>query len=148
MTPSFRLADASHLEPLLRMIEEFYREEQIPFVSETSRAALLQLLEDPSLGRIWLLEFDGQIAGYMAAIFGYILEFGGRQTFLDELFVSPAFQGKGIGSAALQFLEEESRQSGARVLRLEVTRSNSRALALYERRGFELHDRQTMSKPL
>ena len=130
------------------MVEEFYHEEQIPFDASTSRAAVQELLANPSLGRIWLLELEGRTAGYLVAIFGFILEFGGRQVFLDELFVAPAFQRKGLGSAALQFLEEESRRCGARVLRLEVARSNSQALALYAKRGFELHDRQTMSKRL
>jgi GNAT superfamily N-acetyltransferase len=148
MAPSFRLVDAQQIEPLLHMIEEFYREEQIPFDSATSRAAVRELVNHPDLGQIWLLELDGRSAGYMVAIFGFILEFGGKQVFLDELFVAPAFQRKGLGSAALQFLEEESRRAGARVLRLDVARSNSQALALYAKRGFELHDRQTMSKRL
>lgn len=148
MPPTFRIAEQNQIEPLLGLIEHFYQEEQIPFVLETSRGAVEELVADPSLGRIWLIECDGRLAGYLVAIFGYILEFGGRQVFLDELYIVPEFQRRGFGTAALHFLEEESRRLGARVLRLEVTRTNSQALALYLKRGFELHDRQTMSKRL
>ena len=148
MPPAFRSAAPSDLEPLLALIEHFYEEEQIPFVRETSRDAVEQLLGDPALGRIWLIESEGRSAGYLVGIFGFILEFGGRQVFLDELYIVPEFQRRGFGTAALHFLEDESRQLGARVLRLEVTRTNSQALALYLKRGFELHDRQTMSKRL
>ncbi len=148
MAPTFRTADASHVAILLHMMAEFYSEEQIHFDVDGSRDAVTELMADPSLGCIWLLECDGKIAGYMVGIIGFILEFGGRQLVLDELYIAPSFQRRGLGSAALTFLEEESRRMGARVLRLEVARSNTGALALYRKHGFDLHDRQTMSKHL
>ncbi|MGV3531853.1 MAG: GNAT family N-acetyltransferase [Chthoniobacteraceae bacterium] len=148
MSPLFRAAESTDHEQLLALIEDFYREEMIPFDLQIIRSAVQELLSDATLGRIWLIEHDGHIAGYLVAIFGYILEFGGRQLFLDELYIAPEHQRRGIGSAALHFLEDEGRRPGARVLRLEVTRTNSQALNLYLKRGFELHDRQTMSKRL
>jgi ribosomal protein S18 acetylase RimI-like enzyme len=148
MPATFRPAAPHDHERLLALIEDFYREENILFDPQTMQYAVQELLSGTILGRIWLIEHEGQVAGYLVVMFGYILEFGGRQLFLDELYIVPAFQRRGIGSAALQFLEEEGRRMGARVLRLEVTRTNSPALNLYLKRGFELHDRQTMSKRL
>jgi ribosomal protein S18 acetylase RimI-like enzyme len=56
---------------------------------------------------------------------------------VDELYVVPEHRGQGIGRRALQFIAEQADTLGARVLLLEVSRSNERAKRLYRSVGFE-----------
>lgn len=145
---TLRPALAADLELLLAMMEEFYREEAILFERETARGAIEELSQTPALGSILLLVVDEEVIGYLVAIQSFILEFGGRQTFLDELFIAEKWRGKGLGKCALAAVEKFARENHSRALRLEAARTNARALAMYERVGFERHDRFTMTKVL
>jgi GNAT superfamily N-acetyltransferase len=64
---------------------------------------------------------------------------------VNQLFLLPAYQGKGIGSACMLLIMEEARRLGLPV-RLRVLKVNPRALAFYRRLGFtctgetETHD--------
>lgn len=54
---------------------------------------------------------------------------------LNQLFLLPEHQGKGIGRRCMLLLMEEARQLGLPV-RLRVMKVNPRALAFYQRLGF------------
>jgi ribosomal protein S18 acetylase RimI-like enzyme len=77
--------------------------------------------------------------------FDFSLEYGGRNAWIDELFIRPELRGKGVGSKALDFAVQGARECGAKVLHLEVNRGNP-AINLYRRYGFEDHNRSLLSK--
>jgi len=96
------------------------------------------LLGAPDQGRILLVQSDkSDIVGYAVLAFGFSLEFGGRDAFLDELFIAEAFRGQGIGSAALSAVCTWARREYLCALHLQVERDNKAAKALYNRAGFE-----------
>jgi ribosomal protein S18 acetylase RimI-like enzyme len=130
------------------LIERLYEHEGIAFEAERSRSALTGLLANPQWGSIWLLLADGETAGYVAVTVGYSLEFGGRFGLLDELYVEDAWRDQGFGRQAVSFAEDWCRAQGLRALRLEVGYDNARALGLYRRTGFEVHDRHFLTKRL
>ena len=55
---------------------------------------------------------------------------------MDGIFVEPTARGRGVGTLLLQAIAEEAAARGYAEVRLDVIDSNSRARALYERRGF------------
>jgi ribosomal protein S18 acetylase RimI-like enzyme len=57
---------------------------------------------------------------------------------LISMWVAPSARGRGVGDALVREVEQWARESGARVLRLDVAEDNAAAQALYERRGFVL----------
>jgi ribosomal protein S18 acetylase RimI-like enzyme len=57
-----------------------------------------------------------------------------RRVMLHQLYVRPADQGRGIGGLLLD--EIESSFPGAEVVRLEVERANTKAIAFYVGQGF------------
>ena len=57
--------------------------------------------------------------------------------YLNILGVLPAFQRRGIGAAALAWLEAEARWAGARNIWLCVSAFNAGARAFYERHGYQ-----------
>jgi diamine N-acetyltransferase len=56
---------------------------------------------------------------------------------LHKIYLLPGTQGKGMGKAILQFINEDIRQKGAVTLRLNVNRCN-KARSFYEKMGFSV----------
>jgi GNAT superfamily N-acetyltransferase len=139
---TFRRATLADLASLLAMQREFYAHEQYPFDEAVAAEAMGALIEDVSLGRMMIAED----AGYLVVTFGYSLEFGGRDAFVDELYVLPSARGRGLGTEALALAEELCRDAGVRALHLEVEFENSEAKRLYARSGYYEHTRHLMTK--
>ena len=105
MEVSFRIADNSDINLLVEFVREFYEHERNPFDEDVARTALTDLVDDPSLGRVWLIQDEGEAIGYVALTIGYSLEHHGRDAFLDELFIKASHRGQGIGAKAIQLVE-------------------------------------------
>jgi GNAT superfamily N-acetyltransferase len=146
MKPEFIALTASAMERALDMMGQLYAEACAAHDRDRARRAVERLAPNPEMGGIWLIEVDGEAAGYICITLGYSLEFDGRFALLDELYLEAAWRGKGIGAQAIAFAEEWSRVRGLAAIRLEVARTNSRALALYQRQGFKAHERYLMTK--
>ena len=125
-----------------------YAEAGMPNDARASRAAFATLVRDPALGRVWIVEVDESAVGYAALTLGWSLEYGGRDAFVDDLYVAPLHRGRGRGGAALAAVEAAARELGVRSLHLEVERGNVRAQELYRRRGFADNERRLMTKRL
>jgi ribosomal protein S18 acetylase RimI-like enzyme len=146
---ALRRASRADMDRLLGMIRAFYVEDgTIRHVPDRLRRAVEELMDDRSLGRLWLIDAERSGVGYLVAVWGYSLEWHGRDAFVDELYVEPPFRSQGIGSRALTLAEEECRSAGIRALHLEVERTNTRAQELYRRLGYRDHDRYLMTKIL
>jgi len=148
MTPTFKAAEPGDADALLSMMRGLYEHDEPPFDEGRARAALAQLLDEEAYGLAYLILLGGEVAGYVVLTFGFSLEFGGRDAFVDELYVREEFRGRGAGGAALRFAEEVCRGRGVRALHLEVERANARAEALYRRAGFVAHDSRLMTRRL
>ncbi len=146
MTIGVELAGPGHCETLLDLMQQFYAGEGYPFDREKARGALEPFLADPALGRAWVYRDGDAAVGYFVLTLGWSLEYGGRDAFVDELFVAPAYRGRGLGRRALETMEEACRELAVEALHLEVEKDNFPAAELYRKRGFEDHDRYLMSK--
>jgi GNAT superfamily N-acetyltransferase len=142
---NLRPARADDLDLVVEMMRGLYASDPMHFDVLTAGHALAELLADASLGRVWLVESGGAVAGYAVLTFGYSLEFGGRFALLDELFILAPHRGQGVGRQVLERLEGVCRDLGLTALRLEVARTNQGARRLYEKAGFEAHDRDLMT---
>jgi GNAT superfamily N-acetyltransferase len=140
------IAAPSAAGAILDMMEQFYAGERYPFDREKARGALEPFLANSGLGRAWLFRDEDAAVGYFVLTLGWSLEYGGRDAFVDELFVSPSHRGRGLGRRALEVIEEACRELGVQALHLEVEQHNFQATELYRRWGFEDHDRRLMSK--
>jgi ribosomal protein S18 acetylase RimI-like enzyme len=145
---AWREAGAGDAPLLLEMMREFYRADHLSFDRAGASRALAALLDDRTLGRVWLIEAAGQTAGYVVLTFGFSLEFGGLDAFIDELYVRPGFEGRGLGRETVAFVEREACVVSVRTLLLEVRTGNDRARRLYERAGFLDRDNALMAKKL
>jgi ribosomal protein S18 acetylase RimI-like enzyme len=63
--------------------------------------------------------------------------FGGEPVLVvHRLCVDPAYQGHGMGNRLMDFAEEHAKQHAYVSIRLDAYTGNSRAVRLYERRGY------------
>ena len=93
------------------------------------------------MGSVWAVVSEGEWIGYAAMTYGYSIEFGGRDAFIDELFIREKHRGRGIGTAVLAQLEAHAREAGICALHLEVDRHNPIARALYGKLGFKVREK-------
>jgi ribosomal protein S18 acetylase RimI-like enzyme len=154
MASTFRPATALDLPTVLGLLRDFYAEESATCDAQ-AEAALLALLQDPGLGRVFVILDEGDstagsglAVGYLVVAFGYSLEFRGRDAFVDELYVAPPHRGRGLGREALRVAEDCCRQAGVRALHLEVRPDNARARRLYAGEGYADREYYLMSKKL
>lgn len=148
MRVTFRAASVGDERTFLPMMEALWAHEGIPFDAAAIRAALAVLFSDPCLGRIWLTFVEDAVAGYAMGTWGFSTEQGGRFLLLDELFVLPAFRGRGVGAATLTFVEREAKREGAGAVRIEVSVENAPARELYRAAGYVDLRRLFLSKRL
>jgi GNAT superfamily N-acetyltransferase len=151
MEPTFAPAASAEVDLLAGLMREYYACDGLDFDEGRARQGLGLLFADPGLGGAWLIRArgeDGEAVGYLVAAFGFSLEYGGRIAVLDELYLRESHRGRGWGRRALAFFEDLCRGRGILSVHLVVLRGNARARALYERAGFEAHDRDLLSKQL
>ena len=108
----------------------------------------MRQLAEPDLGRVWLIAERGALAGYLVLTFGYDLEYGGRDSFLTEIYLLPSARGRGIGGRTMAALEAEAAALGARAIHLMVRPENAPTVALYRSAGYEPPPRVLLSKRL
>ena len=149
--PAFtcREAGPGDIDILLQLMRGLQSDDpwSVPFLEEEVHASLDDLLRSPSVGRAFLI-YEGDLCiGYLVLSFDFSLEYGGKNAWVDELFIETEFRGRGFGSRILDFAAKTARELGAKVLHLEVNRGNP-AINLYRRCGFKEHDRYLLSKSL
>ena len=100
-----------------------------PFIGEPTLREQQPLMEDVYLpmARTWVAEYSGKPAGFVCLLKDHIA----------ALFVDPAMQGQGVGRALLDHAAQ-----GRSRMTLEVYTDNTKAIAFYERYGFEIESRR------
>ncbi|STQ60683.1 putative acetyltransferase YiaC [Pseudescherichia vulneris] len=79
--------------------------------------------------RIWVAEEDGHRLGFASVTL--------NDNFVHNLFVDPAYQGQGVGSALLKKVQSNFTSSGS----LKCLAENKAALAFYRRHGWHIEAR-------
>lgn len=79
----------------------------------------------------WVAEIDGRLAGY------WIMMLAVGEGHILNCCVAPDWQGRGFGRQLVEHLMGTARDHGTEFLFLEVRPSNTVAVGLYKRLGFE-----------
>lgn len=134
------LASLDDLERVLPLVAAFHAEEGIEQDDATRRAALTPLLEGSPHGCVYLAGPTRAPIGYVIITFGWSVEFGGMDGFVDEVFIRPGVRGRGIGTEILLALPKTLATAGMKALHLEVDRRNVNARRVYEKLRFECRE--------
>lgn len=141
MSAELRIARPEDLAPVADLVRRYHASESHYPKLARVESVLEPLLDESELGRIWLVELGGRAIGYIALCFGYSIELGGRDAFIDEFYIVEEHRGKGIGAVVLEQIRPLARELGIKALHLEVAHGNDRASKLYRRAGFTSRDR-------
>ena len=145
MSQLLHLAGPDDAARVLSMVERFHAEAGIKSDAGHREAAVGPLLEGSPLGAVWLIGPKMAPVGYLCVSFGWSLELGGMDGFIDELWIREKVRGRGMGSEALAVLQEALRGAGVRALHLEVGLENPRAEKLYQSAGFQKRPSKLMT---
>lgn len=129
---------------MLKMFDEFYHSPGVLHAvpQEYFQRTLTQVYANSPFIECYIFECDGKAAGYGQLSITYSNEAGGLCVWIEEIYVRPEFQGKGMGSSFLDFVKTEHKNAAR--LRLEIEPNNDGARKLYKRMGFSELDYQSM----
>jgi len=149
MSAALTLGNPDHLDRLLTLVTAFHDEQGIVMTPEARRAGIAPLLDGIPHGAVYLIGPPRAAIGYIVVTFGWSVEFGGMDGFIDELYIRPGARKRGIASETLQSLPRALAAAGLMALHLEVDTENEPAQRLYARAGFARRDKyQLMTRKL
>lgn len=132
-----RVFTAADRAVYLQMAHDFYRSDACDHVipdAYLERTADAVLAGNPFVS-IYMVDADGETAGYVLLAKTWSQEGGGETIWVDELYLLPQFRGHGLGTAF--FREIRALYPNACRFRLEAEPSNHKAKALYGRMGYK-----------
>jgi ribosomal protein S18 acetylase RimI-like enzyme len=135
---------SNQIDEATKLMEDFYAIDGYPIESQKTNELFKEFIANENLGKCWLIYSENQIAGYVILTFIFSFEFKGRIAFLDELYIKPQFQGKGLGKKTVEFIKNQIPKFSLNLLFLEVEKHNAKAQKLYIGSGFDFHNRNLM----
>ena len=127
-----RKIKAEDKEIYIKMAHDFYRMPAVdhPVPDSYLEKTFEECLKSDTYAELFILEWEGKIAGYGLIAKTYILE---------------EYRSKGLGSEYFRYMEEH-KEEGVTRFRLEVEKENERAWKLYKRQGYDWLEYDQMIK--
>lgn len=131
-----RFAKQGDAALVLAFIRELAEYEQLPHEVEADAEMLADTLfgETPD-AEVVIAEVDGKPAGFALFFHNYSTFLGRRGLHLEDLFVRPAFRGKGIGRVLMAFLAKLAVERGCGRFEWSVLDWNTPAIDFYRSLG-------------
>ena len=111
-------------------LDEILSIEQVSFATPWSRNMFLKEISNPNAIPVVFVQ-DGSIVGYIC--FWLVMD----EAHLMNISIHPNRRGKGLGTAALRYLDKTCKKHGLNKIVLEVGRRNAPARSLYKKSGFQ-----------
>lgn len=136
MTLDIRPATPLDLDLLLRLIHELALAEAFPFEVTVSAESLRQSLfgSKPSAEAV-IAECGSEVAGFAVFYETFATTTGRRGLHLDDLFIRPAFQGRGLGRQLLAHVARVASHRQCARFEWWSLKTNAQAIAFYEALG-------------
>lgn len=150
----WRLAAGQDFDRIVAMNERLEAEdpsETMPFERTMMMRTLAEITANPIRGTAAVLSLEGELRGYALLMSFWSNEFGGETCAIDELYVEPAFRGRGFATQFVELLARRGNPIWPRptvMITVEAYRTNPRAKALYERLGFEVSPNHVLTLAL
>jgi len=140
MSTALHLAGPEDAARILPLMAKFHAHQGIEMTDEARVQALDPLLQGSPLGIAYLIGPQKAPIGYVIVSFGWSIEMGGMDGFLDEIYIRESVRSRGIGSEVLIALPNALADVGLKALHIEAAASDARIQELYGRLGFKLRD--------
>ena len=139
-----RKIKAEDKEIYIKMAHDFYRMPAVdhPVPDSYLEKTFEECLKSDTYAELFILEWEGKIAGYGLIAKTFSQEAGGMVYWLEELYILEEYRSKGLGSEYFRYMEEQ-KEEGVTRFRLEVEKENERAWKLYKRQDQGESDRDS-----
>lgn len=138
MSIAIDFATAADLPALADLLGELFRlESDFQPVRDKQLAGLRLILDQPALGRLFVLRVDGRVAGMANALITVSTAEGAPVLLLEDVIVAAEFRGGGHGRALVEHVVAWARGTGMARVTLLADKDNAAALAFYRRLGFD-----------
>jgi GNAT superfamily N-acetyltransferase len=133
-----RRARLNDLEKLILFaFEEAKDAEGIEKVPATLRIGIETALKNDNIALYWVLVDESDVpVGNVSALREWSNWNAGFYWWIQSMYISPGYRGKGYLSKLLDGVKAEARRQGGLELRLYVNKDNNRALKAYLKSGF------------
>jgi GNAT superfamily N-acetyltransferase len=142
------------LDVLVELVKSYYEFDRHLFDAGLVKESLENLIKEPTLGKIWLIDLSDEIyaenktIGYIILTFGYSLEFHGRDAFIDEFFIVETMRRKGLGKKVIALVLEKAKTYEIKAIHLEVVTTNHSAYEFYSKIGFTNRSHHLLTKKI
>ena len=136
MSAALHLAKPEDIDRLLPLVGAFHEEEGLQSTDEQRTNALAPLLDGSPRGAVYMIGPSRGPIGYIVVTFGWSIEFGGLDGFIDEIYIRPGVRGRGVGSEVIASLVAMLKSVDMKALHLEVDPEKDRAQRFYKRCHF------------
>jgi len=110
--------------------------------------ALRHILDNPALGRLFVLRANGEVAGMANALITVSTAEGGPVLLLEDVILKRAYRGGGLGRRLVEHVLAWAAEAGMTRVTLLADQDNAAALDFYRRLGFESSSMRVLRKPL
>lgn len=138
--------DLPHLADLLS--ELFALESDFAPDREKQLRGLSLILENPDIGRLFVLRIGRKVAGMANALVTVSTAEGARVLLLEDVIVRREHRGGGLGRKLVEHVLDWAKRQGVTRVTLLADRDNAPALDFYRRLGFEISHMTVLRKPL
>jgi ribosomal protein S18 acetylase RimI-like enzyme len=140
---NIRKAERRDLPTIMRLMREFAEFENLLEYFETTKDRMsAAMFERDAFVEGLVADLDGHLVAY-AIFYRNFATFRGQQgIYLEDIYVSPKYQGKGIGEAMLRQVAVIGKSRGCERIDFQVLEWNASAIGFYERLGAQRDDRE------
>lgn len=111
-------------------------------------AALRHILDNPALGRLFVLRANGEVAGMANALITVSTAEGGPVLLLEDVILKRAYRGAGLGRRLVEHVLAWAAEAGMTRVTLLADKDNAAAVDFYRRLGFESSSMRVLRKSL
>jgi GNAT superfamily N-acetyltransferase len=128
-------AEFEALLPLIAAYQRFYQAADID--EERNRAFFRRFLAPSQEGMLLGARREGEVVGYACLYWHFSSTKATESVLMNDLFVSEAARGAGVGRALIEASAAVARERGASCLQWSTAPDNTQAQALYDSTGAE-----------
>lgn len=134
---SVELAKPSEVNELSALLTTLFSQESEFTPNATlQRKGLEMILETPSMGTIFVLKYEREIAGMVTLLWSISTALGGKVAWLEDMIVKPAYRNKGGGEVLLASAIAHAKALHCKRISLLTDAENTQAQAFYRKLGF------------
>lgn len=131
-------ADIPALSDLLSLL--FSQEAEFTPNAEAQRKGLARIIDNPGIGAVLVARQGTRLVGMVNLLFTVSTALGERVALLEDMVVSPAARGAGVGAKILAEAFSFARAQGCKRITLLTDRDNASAQRFYAKQGFVMSD--------